>query len=380
MSTAAATSPRTRFSIAPYDEVHVAAVRAFNDRMRAGGAPTDFLLPDQPNGEPAALEPAPVAWTKYVVVDDEGEVRGGFLLMTQPGWLSGEVRPVANYQAPLSEGIHDTRFGIVGLQMLRHVQRAWPLTFAVGMGGADRPLPRLLTAAAWDVQPVPWLFRMVRPRRVLRELRLLRERTPLRVAAKVAAGSGAASLAAAVVQARVWPGRLRARRTVLDRVRRWDAWADDLWARTRDDVAFAVVRDRRTLECLYPTEDARYLMYVLREGGAVVAWAVCLSTQMAGHAHFGDLRVATVLDVGGLPAALPALVSKVSDALEDDGADLLMTNQSRADVAAAFRDAGFLAGPSNYLFAASPALSRSVEARRDRVHVTRGDGDGRIHL
>ena len=376
-----AARPGATLRVVRHTVAETAAAARFNERMRAAGAPTDFLLPDQPNRIPQPGQPEPlIAWTKYVVLDEDGEARGGFLLMTQPGWLDGSVIRVANYQAPLSEGIHDTRFGMVGAQMLRHMQREWPFAFAVGMGDPERPLPRLLKAAAWEVRAVPWLFRMVNPARVLRELRILRSSRALRIATQVAAGSGAAWLGAQALHARAWPARRRARSFTLDQAGGWGAWADDIWARTRQDVAFAVVRDRATLQCLYPSQEGAYLIYTLRDGSGVAAWAVCINTPMREHAHFGGLKVATVLDAGGRPSALPALISRVADALADAGADLLMTNQSDAPAVQAFRSAGFASGSSNYLFAASKRLSSAIAGRHDRIHLTRGDGDGRIHL
>ena len=43
---------------------------------------------------------------------------------------------------------------------------------------------------------------------------------------------------------------------------------------------------------------------------------------------------------------------------------------------------GFLAGPSNYLLATSKAMTDLVSPpdAASRIHLTRGDGDGRIHL
>src|SRR5678816_1661220 len=133
-------------SVVPFTEAEVPAALAFNARMLAGKAPT-----------------------KFVAIDDGGHARGGFLLMQQPAVLNGQAVAVANYQAPVSEGILDSRHGMVGMHMLRCVLRQWPHSFVVGMGAADRPLPRLLAAAGWTVRPIPFLFKMVRPRRVFRD-------------------------------------------------------------------------------------------------------------------------------------------------------------------------------------------------------------------
>jgi len=377
---ALAMSPRTTLSVVAQTREDTDAVLAFNGRMRAAKAPVDFLLPDQPNNSHTlGTPPQAIEWTKFVVVDNDDEVRGGFLLMTQPAWLNGAIVEVANYQAPLSEGIVDPRYGMVGMHMLRYVEKHWPLTFAIGMGGMDRPLPRLLQAAGWHVRAVPFLFHVVRASRVLRELRLFQERTSLRLAARAGVLTGAGAIGVAALQHRAWTSGHGAREVRLERIEQWDDWADLLWERMRDTAIFSVLRDRAALEALYPLSDPKYLAYVARQGGNVVGWAVAFNTQMRNHNHFGDLRVATVLDAVALPGAAAAVASHVRRALAADGADLVVTNQTHACWIDAFRRAGFLNGPSNYLFAMSKLLSQSVGDAFRRIHVTRGDGDGRIH-
>jgi hypothetical protein len=339
------------------------AVLAFNERMRAVRAPSDLLLPDQPNNtHTLGTPPRAIDWTKFVVVDNDDEVRGGFVLMTQPGWLNGELVSIANYQSPSSEGTVDPRFDMVGMHMLGYVQTHWPLTFAVGIGGADHPLPRLLQAAGWQLHPVPFLFHVVRPSRVLRELRALQQRTPVRLAA---------------LQHRAWtslPGSADLR---LERIERWDDWADLLWEQSRDSTRFSAVRDRATLECLYPLDDPKYCGYVLRRRDEIAGWAVVLDTQMRDDSQFGNLRVATVLDTLALPDVTMPLVAELRRLIAGNGADLIVTNQLHERWLDAFRRVGFLSGSSNYLFATSAALSRAIGDQTAHVHITRGDGDGR---
>ena len=378
---ALAAVPRTTFSVVAHTREETDAVLAFNERMRAAHAPADFLLPDQPNNSHTlGTPPQAIDRTKFVVVDNDDQVHGGFLLMSQPGWLNGEIVEVANYQAPLSEGVVDSRYGMVDMHMLRYVQTHWPLTFAVGMEGVDRPLPRLLQAAGWRLYAVPFLFHVVRASRVLSELRMLRQRPALRVAARASAVTGAAAIGVAALQRRAWTSVASARGVCLERVERWDDWADWLWEHARSQSIFSVVRDRATLESLYPLDDPKYLAYVARKGGGIVGWAVALNTAMSEHHHFGNLQVATVLDAGALPGAETAVASHVRRELAAAGADLVVTNQTHEQWIDAFRHAGFLSGPSNYLFAMSKLLSQSIGDAVSRVHVTRGDGDGRIHL
>jgi hypothetical protein len=349
--------------------------------MEAHAAGTDFLLPTEPNVTlDASSEHRPISWTKYIVVDDSNEVRGGFLLMTQGAWLNGQSIDVANYQSPLSEGIADPRFGMVGLHMLRFLQQRSPNAFVVGMGDAGRPLPRLLAAAGWTIRPVSFLFRASNPTRILRELKILRTRPLVRLGATIAASSRLGWLGAQLLQWRSVAARHAAQRVTVTRIDKWGSWADALWERLRPEHSFAVRRDRATLEQLYPLEDNRHLAYVATRDGHIAGWAVCLNTAMVDHSHFGNLRVATVLDAFGADGDASAIASRVADVLAAADADLIVTNQSRAMWVDAFRRAGFSTGPSNYLFATSKSLSAAIHDAWHSVHVTRGDGDGRIHL
>ena len=86
------------------------------------------------------------------------EVRGGYFIRTQPFLFAGKSTSVGHYNAPLSEGIIDKRYAAVGAAMLAHALAEQPLLFAMGMGGADRPLPRMLRAMGWSILETPVLF------------------------------------------------------------------------------------------------------------------------------------------------------------------------------------------------------------------------------
>jgi hypothetical protein len=360
----------------PFTEAQQAAVCAFNERMIAGHAPTDFVLPDRPNAEDRTPDAA-IRWTKYIAIDEHATARGGFLLMEQRGWLNGESIAVANYQAPVSEGILNPRYGMVGLHTVRFIQREWPCAFVVGMGAADRPLPRLLTAAGWSVRDVPFFFQIVRPRRVFRNLRPLYARTWSGLGARIAADTGAGWLAARLLHTR--PRLHRTFPLQIERLHEWREDVDELWQRTAHECAFAVMRDSPTLRALYPLDDRRYRAYAFTSNGTLRGWAVCAVTAMRDHNYFGDLRVATILDAWSEPDAASSIVALLTQDLRRT-ADLIISNQSHRVWIGAFRRAGFASARSNYLLALSKPLTSAIGGATDRLHITRGDGDGRIHL
>ncbi len=75
--------------------------------------------------------------------------------------------------------------------------------------------------------------------------------------------------------------------------------------------------------------------------------------------YFGTLKVGTVLDAAAGAEFRSAVAMLADHALGDEGADLVITNQSLPPWQEAFRQAGFRRRPSNYVFAGSLALVKA---------------------
>src|ERR1051326_8179837 len=172
-----------------FEAAHEPAVRAFNSRLRAADALLFPLTETAPEPNPNTPVPG-IEFRHFVVVDDDGEVRGGYFLRSQPFWIRGQVHPVAHYNAPLSEGIVDKRYAAVGAVMLSHALQQQRLLFAMGMGGMDRPLPRMLRALGWSILETPFYFLVLNGKQFLRNAGPLRGRAGRRIASDVLAFSG----------------------------------------------------------------------------------------------------------------------------------------------------------------------------------------------
>jgi hypothetical protein len=363
-----------RFEI--FNEQHLSAVHDFNQRMEQGRAPSDFLLPAVVEA-PRTSSGDPIQWTRYVVLDSEA-VRGGILAMEQPAWLNGQPIRALNFQSPLSEGIVNPKYSAIAMQMVKFMQKQADAVFLVGMGAIDRPLPKLLLASGWSVRPVPFLFRVHKAGRFLRELQMLKTSSLRRIAAQVARLTGIGTLALAYKQRQGASADASLRRVPV-----WGDWADEIWLRCRDNCSFAVLRDRRTLESLYPAADPHIGIYLVERGGQPVGWSVCFNNRLTNHHHFGNLQVGAILDCMAVPDAMTSTAILTDSQLAAEGADLVLVNHTHPAWSSAFRSAGFLPGPSNYMLAMSKKLAEALRSTTDgesRVHVTRGDGDGRIHL
>jgi hypothetical protein len=360
--------------IVPYGESAVEGARALNGRLRAQDR-GEFLL-----GESAPVpdpEDALIRRENYVALDGD-TVRGGFLLVRYPGvWRHGESGTVLNWRDPISEG------STVALHILRHVLRENPYVFCMGMGGIQSRFAQFLKGAGWNVSLVPFMFHVVRVPRFLQELRMLQASRGRRVAARLAAFSGTGKLGLTLLQARSLGGMLARRGFELEPVREWGPWADDLWERFRGLCSFAVERNRAGMQALYPLGDGRTNAYLVRRAGQPVGCIAALNTAMSNHKFFGNLRVATILDCIADADAMRATVALATQALARDGADLIVTNQQHNLWVRSFRQMGYLSSASNYVLALSKPLAAVVGQENqgfERIHFTRGDGDGRMHL
>lgn len=352
------------------------SVREFNRRLAAAGVDEDFYFPESHIPEPPPGPGHSIYQQRFLAVEP-GYVRGGFMLRHQEFGFSGEVHSAAHYRLPVSEGIINRAYTSVAIQILRQALKIEPALFALGMGGLDKPLPRLLKSMGWDMRAVPFYFKVVHPRRFLRHIQPLRRSTSRKLALDIAAFSGTGWLA---IQA--WHRMKRtAPRTnsIAEPVGEFGAWTDQLWEKCKAHYGMSAVRDSRTLQLLYPSAEERFLRLKISQNGEVTGWVLMLDTQMHSHKQFGDMRVGTIVDCMARPASEPAVIRKAVEALEKRGVDMILSNQAHSRWCRALEGEGFLEGPSNYVFAASKALRERIPSMEE-IHINRGDGDGPIHL
>jgi hypothetical protein len=366
-------------SIQPYTEDKIAAVRAFNARLAAGGIAPEFHFPEHPVPHWLPKKDDRHIYQEYFLAIDDEFVRGGFILKYQEFLLGGKTQVLAYYHLPVSEGIVNRKFAGIGVHMLRSAMKMQPTLFALGMGGFDRPLPTMLKALRWEMAMVPFFFQVNHPSRFLRQIAPFRSSSARRAAAGLAAFTGAGWLGIKALQrihSRDIPG------TSIEVIPSFGSWADDLWQRCSGSYALIAKRDSATLNILYPGGKS---FVCLRVAGAdrIAGWAVVLDTQMRNNKYFGNLRVGSIADCLAAPEDAPAVVGAAARALQTRGADLVIANHSHPAWRQAFRSAGFLEGPSNFIFAAAPALAEKLQpfdSKQLDAYLNRGDGDGPVNL
>ena len=376
---------RTEFTltitIVPFTEDRQEEVRQFNRRLREGGVEIQF--PDShiadwlpPTGKSSVCQ-------EYFLAVDEGDVvRGGYILKTQDFFIDGQPRTIADLRLPLSEGIVNPDYNFLGLQLVTNALARQPLLFALGMGGYEQALPRLLKAMRWKLGPVPFLFRVVHAGPFLKNISALRTSELRRTVCDLAARTGLGWLGLKAASA-VHPTRRLPNTITYEEFDSFGDWVDELWDAGKGKYVLSAVRDFCVLSVLYPRGDERFIRLKVFREGKPIGWLVCLATAMSGHKQFGNMKVGTIVDGFSQPQDALEVICCGREVLEARGVDVIVSNQSHDSWSSALSGCGFRTGPTNFLFAVSPKLARLVPEFPNALtefHLNRGDGDGPIHL
>ena len=365
--------------IRPYTQDLEPLVRAFNQRLRAGGEQCWTFPESHIPRFPKAANTNP--YQELFLTVDRGEVRGGYLLTHSLFALHGKtVRIACGPQLNTSEAIVDPAYGLTGALNVRDALQKQPLLYGLGMGGFEERQAKLLASMRWPMRAVPFFFKVLRPSRFFSNITHLRGKQRNRILLNLARYTGIGWAGFRIAQFRP------AARNGWDDTatcRSFGPWADEIWGKCKDRYSLIAVRDSSTLNTIYPSSDARFLRLLISRSGEHLGWAVMLDTQMSGHKHFGNMRVGSIVDSLAEPEMAGLVVRCATSFLEQRGVDLIVSNQANSAWGKAFLAAGYLAGPSNFILALSPLLAASfehIEAAQEHIHMNRGDGDGPIHL
>jgi hypothetical protein len=369
--------------IQPYRPEHEAAVAEFNQRLRLAGEDENMVFYRSAQPRWLARTAQFRIYNEFFVAVEDGMVRGGYALKIQEFFFpDGQIRSIGYYHHPLSEGIVTKAHAIVGTLLLRDAMQRAPLLYCLGMDGYDHPLPQMLVRLGWAHCLVPFFFRIVNPSRFLRNMQTLRSSPSRRFLLDLAAYSGAGWAGSKVFQgyrALVAPRSpaVGCREVASFETADVAESLQSLWEQAQHTCSFTAVRNAEALRILYPPEQTHLTRLVVRRNGSAIGWAVV--GERCKDAKYGSMRVGSVVDCFALPGELFSVVRCATQTLERQGFDLILSNQSHQAWGEAFKAAGYLRGPSNFIFAASKKLAELLapfEEVRPRMHLTRADGDG----
>jgi hypothetical protein len=165
----------------------VPLVMEFNQRLKVGGATMQFPEYSQSLELPPSSDYPDLYQEYFLAVENASVVRGAYILKHQDFWLKSKTLRIADFQLPISEGIVNSGYNLVGLQVVLHALKIQPYLYALGMGGTEAVLPRLLKGMCWKVESVPFFFKVLSGKNFALEMKFLRRDLKKRILLNMAA-------------------------------------------------------------------------------------------------------------------------------------------------------------------------------------------------
>jgi hypothetical protein len=327
---------------------------------------------------------------RYVGVDAEGQVRGAYILRWQFLWLRGEQFLGACYGHPVSEGVINKRYAMMGVSILRDALRRCEYLHMLGASGRDGSVFRVAQHAGWQIEDVPFLFRVIRGGPFLQRLPQMQRSGGRRLLASISAKTGLANIASRVLNegSALWhhgSSALRVSSNVtVEEVSSLAGSADEAWLRSSSQYAFCVVRDGAHVDPSFPLDRTDLHRLVVRHQGSVVGWSVVMTEGLSRlQTYLGDVAAGLIVDAFGDTAYACEVVRAATTYLADQGVDVVITNTSHNRWVAGYKSAGFIPWSSQYPLLVSKSLAHRIgdfPAVMPQTHMSRGDGDGVHYL
>ena len=321
---------------------------------------------------------------QFILTENKTRVRAGYTLKYQWFKVNNELLQVGYYYNPVTAGLFNKKYNICGVMLLHDAQKKNTNLFCLGMGGHSETLPKLLKGLSWNLQTVPFFFKVYNPRSFLNNIRYLKNTKLKSLIIMLITNSGLGWLFIKFLFLLNSLFHIQFKKEpyyAIEEITEFDQDFDFVWENTKQHNSFTAVRNCKYLKTLY--SDKRFIKLKFFNSNKPIGWSVSLCTQLDDHKQFGHMKLGSIVDCLSLKGYERSIISKTSEILKKKEVDLIVSNQSHIFWKNALKMNSFINGPSNFIFASSKALSDKLMSNiksKDHIHLTRGDGDGPINL
>ena len=82
-----------------------------------------------------------------------------------------EKQQIGYYYNPVTAGLFNKKHNICGVLLLHDAQKKNTSLFCLGMGGYSEALPKLLSGMNWNLQIIPFFFKIIKSTKFFKYIR-----------------------------------------------------------------------------------------------------------------------------------------------------------------------------------------------------------------
>ena len=316
---------------------------------------------------------------RYILTENSNTIRAGYNLKYQWFKINDDLIQLGYYYNPVTAGLFNKKYNICGILLLNDANKKKTDLFSLGMGGYSEPLPKLLKGMKWELEKIPFFFKVIHPYIFLKNIKYFRNTKLKSALINLVAITGLGWLGIKFINFFHYIFYSKNKKNELDveEIKFVNEDYDELWEKTKNHSSFIAVRNSKYLNTLY--SETRFIKLKFTRNKEMIGWSISLCTKLNNHKQFGNMLLGSIVDCLSLKNYETEIVNKTTEILKKKGSNLIVSNQSHYFWQNAFKKNIFIRGISNFIFASSKSLSDKIKIKNYR-HITRGDGDGPINL
>ena len=352
-------------------------IEKFNNELNNHGFRFKLPMPDDKENKINNF----IFENKFILLEDEKTVRAGYTLKNQWFKINGSNHQIGYYYNPVTAGLFNKKYNICGLLLLNDAHKKNLDLFCLGMGAYSEKLPKLLKKLNWELETIPFYFKIYNPNSFLENITYLKNNKYKAFVIKIIKKSKLGWLFIKIffnLSNFIFFPFKKVRDISVEKVESFGKNFDDLWENAKINNSFIAIRNHKYLNELYSNK--RFIKLKFMKKDKLIGWSISLCNKLENHKQFGNMNLGSIVDCLSLKGYETSIIKKTDEILKKKGADLIVTNQSHVCWKNALKINSFINGPSNFIFASSVGLTKKLGVNKDFVHLTRGDGDGPIHL
>jgi len=350
-------------------------IENFNDELKSHGF--NFNLPQ--HDKKLSNENNFIFERRFILTENNNTIRAGYNLKYQWFKINDDLVQLGYYYNPVTAGLFNKKYNICGILLLNDANKKKSDLFSLGMGGLSEPLPKLLKGMKWELEKIPFFFKIINPYSFLKNIKYFRSTKLRSIFIDILTVSGLGWLCIKLITFIYYIFNFKTKKNELnyEEIKIVDKNFDEVWEKTKKHNSFIAVRNSKYLNALY--SEKRFIKLKFYYKNQIVGWSISLCTKLNNHKQFGNMQLGSIIDCLSLKNYEGEIIAKTTEILEKKGSNLIVSNQSHIFWQNALRKNVFLKGVSNFIFASSKSLNDKIKDKSHK-HITRGDGDGPINL
>lgn len=358
--------------ISEYSLEMIGKVKEFNSRIKKKG----FIFPE--NNESFWLPRSrsdTLCETFYLAVEDNCNVRGGYVVKTQPHFCNNKIHSINCYYAPVSEGIISPRYGLLGISLICDALKRNPLLYIQGIGGIHTPFAQMIMKLKWEIYKIPFYFFVLDNNNFNKNICFLKKKSRYFLFKSLGINWGLKLYNYCKTKVNL--------DLSFEVCSDFSEWANEIWEKSFHNYSFVGEKDSTTLNLIFSKKYKKITILKILEKNVIIGWCVVSLTKMNNNTFFNNMYVGAIIDCFSLPNKENNLVTAVLSFFKLEKVDVIVTNQSNLFWRKALIYNGFIRGLTNQLTAFSPQLSKLINMNKCsylKTHINRGSGEPEYNL